>query len=258
MRLRAKLPEVLEHLGFGARVHRCRGLIEHQHVGAGAHEGARQGDLLPLAAREFASIAEPLAQLRLVTQRQLVDKFGGAPHRGRRAPAVLVLEMPLVADAHVFADLHLVAGEILEYHADSFAQCHLVPLAQVQALEADAPGSRRVQSREQFDQRGLARAVFSDQRQRAAWRKLQGDVLECRLARAWIGKAHILEANTRLRSRAPAGAGQWPARPACPGTRRAWTDTGCPHTCRRPRPASPPPPPVPDETAAGTWSSGRE
>jgi hypothetical protein len=38
--------------------------------------------------------------------------------------------------------LQLVAGEVLEDHADAPAQRRLVPLAQVQAVEQDAPGGR--------------------------------------------------------------------------------------------------------------------
>ena len=55
---------MLEHLGFGTRVHRRRGLVQHQDVGVAAHEGARQGYLLPLAAGQLAAVLEPLAELK--------------------------------------------------------------------------------------------------------------------------------------------------------------------------------------------------
>src|SRR5215831_21389915 len=54
-----ELPEMLEYLGLRLCVHGGRGLIEHQDIGPGTHEGTRQRDLLPLATGELAAIAEP-------------------------------------------------------------------------------------------------------------------------------------------------------------------------------------------------------
>ena len=47
----AQLLEALEHLELGARVERGGRLVEDQHLRV-AHVGARDGDLLPLAAGE--------------------------------------------------------------------------------------------------------------------------------------------------------------------------------------------------------------
>jgi murein L,D-transpeptidase YcbB/YkuD len=58
--------EVLEHLRFRLRIHRSGRLVEHEDVGTRTHERPRQRDLLPLAARQFASIVEPFAELRCV------------------------------------------------------------------------------------------------------------------------------------------------------------------------------------------------
>ena len=174
-----ELAEVLEHLGLGARVHRRGRLVEHQDVGIGAHERARQRDLLPLPARQLAAVLEPLAELRVRSPRGSWSTNSAArPFAGRLAPARLVLEMRLVAGADVLADQQLVADEVLEDHADALAQRVLVP------LRADrGPSSRMrpavglVQARQQLDQRGLARAVLADQRERAAGRQVQGDIL---------------------------------------------------------------------------------
>ncbi len=73
--------------------------------------------------------------------------------------------MGFVTRADVLADQHLIANEILEDHADTFAERALIPLLQIEPIEQDAPARRRIQPREQLDERGLAGAVFADQRE---------------------------------------------------------------------------------------------
>ena len=132
-----QFPKMLEHLGFRGGIDGGGGLVEHQNVRFAAHEGARQGDLLPLAAGQFATVLEPLAELGAVSRGQRLDEFGRKPlHRGA-APARLVVERPHVARADVLSDEHLIAGEILEDHADALAQGGLVPLPQIQAIQQD-------------------------------------------------------------------------------------------------------------------------
>ena len=70
-----ELAEMLEHFGLGLRIHGSGGLIEHQHVGARAHEGARQRNLLPLPAGQLAAIAKPLAELRSIAGGQRLDEL---------------------------------------------------------------------------------------------------------------------------------------------------------------------------------------
>lgn len=64
-------------------------------VGAGTHEGAGEGDLLPLAAGELASPLEPFSQLRVVAFRQRVDERRRHPFFRRLLPALPVLEVNL-------------------------------------------------------------------------------------------------------------------------------------------------------------------
>src|SRR4029077_5452579 len=138
---------MLEHLCLRLCIHRGGRLIKHENIRAGAHEGARQGDLLPLTAREFAAVAEPLAKLRVVAPWQRVDELTRLTLGCRGPPAVLVLEEALVASADVLPDQHLVAREILEDDADALAQRALLPCGEVLAIEQDAAGGRRIQSR---------------------------------------------------------------------------------------------------------------
>src|SRR5690606_9012069 len=127
---------------LGLCVHRGRRLVEHEDVRSRAHERARQRNLLPLPARELAAFGEPLPELRVVAARKLLDEFGGAAFLGRLAPAGFVLEERLVARADVLPDPHLVAGEVLEDHADALAERLLVPVFEVATVEKDTAGGR--------------------------------------------------------------------------------------------------------------------
>src|SRR3546814_20599489 len=78
--------EVREDFGFGGGVHRCGRLIQHEDVGLTTHERAGQRDLLPLAAGQFAAIAEPLSELCLVaasSEERRVGKECGSTCRSR-------------------------------------------------------------------------------------------------------------------------------------------------------------------------------
>src|SRR6184192_3527934 len=140
--LARELAEVLEHLGLRLRIHGGGRLIEHEDIRAGAHEGARQGDLLPLAAGELAAVAEPLAELGAIARGQRLDELARPALHRRRTPALLVLEEALIARPHVLAHQHLVAREVLEDDADPLAERYLVPIPEVLTVEDDSPGAR--------------------------------------------------------------------------------------------------------------------
>src|SRR5215469_6873075 len=156
---------MLEHLGLRLRVHGGGRLIEHEDIGASAHEGARQRDLLPLAAGELAAITEPFAELRAVAGGQLGDELARLTLGCGLAPALLVLEEALIPSTDILPDEHLVARKILENDTDALAQRALFPVGQVAAIEQDPSGCGRVQPRQELDQRGLARAVLADERE---------------------------------------------------------------------------------------------
>src|SRR6185437_9642315 len=140
--LARELAEMLEDLGLRLRVDRRGGLVQHQHVRTRAHEGARQRHLLPLATGKLAALLEPLAELRVISLGQRLDE-GACPALGRGiAPALLVLEIALIAGPHVLADAHLVAGEVLEDHSDPLPERSLVEAREILAIEQD-PAARR-------------------------------------------------------------------------------------------------------------------
>src|SRR6267378_4319728 len=157
---RLQAEEAREQLVLGLGIERGGGLVEHQDLRV-AHEGARQGDLLPLAAGELLSILEPAAQHGVDLLRELLDDRSGAAvlHRALDARAVFQSRDPAHAD--VLSRRPLVADEILEEDADAIAQVPYVHVAQVDSAVIDGAFGRVVEAHEQLDERALAGAVFA-------------------------------------------------------------------------------------------------
>src|SRR6186713_1885232 len=162
-------------------------------MSASLRMNARQRDLLPLAARELPAVLEPLAELRVEPQRHGIDERRGFSRVCGFLPARLIVEGAHVTRADVFAHHELVAHEVLEDNADAAAQHGGVPFLQVTTVEQHPTMGGRVQARQQLDQGGLARAVFSDQRQALAALDLQVDAGDRHLVGARITKLHVFE-----------------------------------------------------------------
>src|SRR5690606_20236586 len=139
-----------------------------------------------LPARKLAPVLEPHPELRPIAARELIDELARAPFLGGFAPALFVVEEPLVAGADVLADHHLVAREVLEDHADPLAERALVPLLEIPSVEQDPAGGRPIEPRQELDQRRLPGAVLADEREARAARQMQIDVLERGRIRAGI------------------------------------------------------------------------
>ncbi len=89
-----------------------------------------------------------------------------------------------LADAQVVGDRAVEQARILEHHGDVLAQRMQTDLADVDAIDADAPCARIVGAIEQAQRRGLARAGRADQRHRAAGRDAETQVPQCRMRSA--------------------------------------------------------------------------
>src|SRR6185437_11371339 len=134
--------------------------------------------LLPLTAGKLTAFLEPLAELRVVSLRQRLDE-GARPALDRGVvPARLILEIALVTRSHVLADAHLVAGEILENHADPLPQRALIEAREVFAVEENPAARRRIEPCQQLDERRLAGAVLAHERQAGAGLEVQCHILE--------------------------------------------------------------------------------
>ena len=76
--------------------------------------------------------------------------------------------LPGPSHLHVLADRQLVAGVILEQHADAAAQRFRIELAQIGAADPHRALRRIVEAQQQLDERALAGAVLADERDQLA------------------------------------------------------------------------------------------
>src|SRR5690606_29025533 len=118
--------EVLEDFRFGLGVHGRRRLVEHEELGAAAHEGARERDALPLPARELLAAVEPAPERRLVALRQRLDELVRAAARRGVRPALTVLESLDVAGTDVLADLERSEEHTSELQSRENLVCRLL------------------------------------------------------------------------------------------------------------------------------------
>ena len=151
-----QLLEALEHLELGPRVEGRGGLVQDQELRV-AHVGARDGDLLPLAAGEVDAGLEALADHLVVAGGQLRDDLVGQARVGGGLDARAVVAGLDAPHRDVLGRGQVVAHEVLEDDADVRAQRGEVVLAQVVAVEEDPALVGVVEAREQLDQRRLAR-----------------------------------------------------------------------------------------------------
>ena len=158
--------QFLAHLG----VERAEGLVEQQHLRLD-RERARQGDALALAAGELRGIAVGEA-VELHELQQLVharaDLGFGRPLAPRlhAQPEGDVLEHRHVAEQRVMLEDET---DLALAHADG---------ARVLAVEQHLAGVRRLQPGDDAQQRGLARARQTQQRDQLAGLDVQVDIVE--------------------------------------------------------------------------------
>ena len=174
---------------FGNRVERGRGFIHHRDRGA-AEEGAGDGDLLRLAARE---VDAPLVKFARERRVNAVVQFGKAVAEGRlvqrggHARAIL-----LGADAARHILRHR-GGEdfvILKDRRNLGAIGGEIVGADVGAVVQDFAVRHVVEPHEQLDERGFARAVVADERNFASLVNAEGNIVQHGRA-VRIGKADM-------------------------------------------------------------------
>ena len=186
-----QLLKALVHLVLSLHVERRGRLVQHQER-AIAHEGPRQGQLLPLAAGQLTT-AELTAKLCRQAVRERRDHGIGAGFRGRSVQPGRVVPRLDLSQADVLPGGQLVAHEVLEDHSHPPAQLGRVELPQVNAVEQDAPLRRVVEAEQQLDERGLAGAIAAHQRHRLVPPEMQRDIVQHRLGLAGVGERDLLE-----------------------------------------------------------------
>ena len=100
------------------------------------------------------------------------------------------------AEADVGGDRVGEEERVLEHHADVVAQRVEVDVANVDAVDRDAPGVHVVEAREHERDRRLARARAADERDRLARRDREIEVAQHRIGRR-VAERHVLEAHLR-------------------------------------------------------------
>src|SRR5262245_658623 len=143
------------------RIEIGQGLV-HQEGGRIAHDGARQGDALALAARQLARIAVK----QVIDLEGLGDGGDLAGALGRRHFADAQGIGDVVADRHV--GIERIA---LEHHGD-VAVARLQP-RHVAAADQHPPGGGRLETGQDPQRRGLAAAGRSEQRQKGTVRDVE-------------------------------------------------------------------------------------
>ena len=151
-----------EDLVFSAGVEGGGRLVEDEQLGI-AHVGAGQRDFLPLAAGEVHAFGKALPEHLLVAFRQFCHYRIRQALRGGRLDHGHIGHLFDVADGNVFPGLQLEADIVLKNDAYIVAQALQVVIPDINPVDEDAPPGGFVQAGEQFDQGGLAGAIFSHQ-----------------------------------------------------------------------------------------------
>ena len=148
-----------------AGVQRAERLVQQQDLGP-VRQGARQGDALLLAAREF----QREAPAQPGQTHHLEELVAPAPPRAPRHPADLQRELDVLRHRHV-AEQRVV----LEHHADAPRLRRL--LGHIAPVKQDAPAFDVGEPRDQAQQSALAAAAGAEQDEELPVRHLEGHVV---------------------------------------------------------------------------------
>ena len=190
--LRYPLERVLDLL-LGVAVER-RGRLVEQQDRRPLEDGPRDGDALLLAAGELQAA---LADLGLVTLRRHADEIVdlGEP---RRFLDLGIARLP-AAVPDVVADGVVEQDRVLRDHADRHAQRFLGHVADVLAVDRDAPAGHLVEPEQQPRDGRLAGAGRPDHRDRVTGGDFEAEPLENFPLRI-VGERNVLEADRSART----------------------------------------------------------
>ena len=174
---------------FGVHVERRERIVEHEHAWP-PDDGARDREPLTLAARQ----RQPLfADAGVETPRQVVRER--RPAR-RRAPSRCRRRSRRGGrSAGSRARSPRTASAPRTRTRPAPRRLRSDDVAEVVSVEADRPGRRVVEAREQRRDRGLAGAGRADERERLAGMDLEIDAVQHRPVGTGIGEVHVLEAD---------------------------------------------------------------
>ena len=132
-----------------------------------AVKGAGDGELLPLTARQLYAVPVEIAhELGVIAARQSGNKGIRAGFPGGLPDLFGAFFGRKIAETDVVRDADGIFAEILKNDAEEVVKRGGFIVAQVVPVQQDLALGGVVQPREELDERGLARAVGADQRQR--------------------------------------------------------------------------------------------
>ena len=185
---------------FGARVERRGGFVEDQD-GRILEQRAGDGDALFFTAREFQAA---FANTRFVAVGQATDEVGElGGGRGGVDQAVGGLGATVL---DVVAQAVVEKHGVLRHDADGLAQAVLLQVADVGAIDGDAPAGDVVEAEQQPAEGGFARAGMPDHGDGLAGRDLEVHV-EQDLSRRIVGEADLFETHRGVVGGEAAGVG---------------------------------------------------
>ena len=182
--------KALEHLELAAGIERGGGLVQDEKLRV-AEIGAGEGHLLPLAAGELDSTFEAAAEHLVVAAGELAHDGVGEAFVSGEFDVALLMGLIDAADGDVLAGGHLEAHEVLKDDADLAVEIFEGVLAEIDAVEEDLALGGIVEPSDEFDDGGLALAVFADERDAFAGREGEVEVLQDGALGARIGEGDV-------------------------------------------------------------------
>src|SRR2546428_7257900 len=174
---------------LGLRVDRARGLVEHEQDLGVEGDGPAKGEELLLADGQRGSA---LGDHRFVALGKPLDELVRVHEAGRGAD--LLVADRRVVQPDVRRDRAREDERVLEHDADVPAHVALPQLADVTAVEEDAPLLHVVEARDEADDRGLPRPGGADDRYALARGDREVDLAEHPVALV-VREAHVVEAH---------------------------------------------------------------
>jgi len=176
-------------------------LIEQQHRGI-ADDGTGDRDTLALPARQRIAA---LADLGIVFIRQAHDV---AVDLGLlRRLLDFLIGRAFLAEPDVFPDRHVEQHVFLEHHRHAATQGFAGHLADIDAVDGQAPLIRHVKAKDQVQERALAGAAGTHDRDGLADVELEAEIVEHRRFGAFILERHTVEGDVVGDARQVGGAG---------------------------------------------------
>ena len=175
--------------GLRGLIERRRRLVQQQHRGI-ADDGAGNGDALALAARERIAAFADRGVVLLRQAHDVAVDFGLA----RRLHDLLVARA-FLAEPDVFPDRHVEQHVLLEHYRHAPAQRFAGDLADIDAVDGDAPFIGHVETQDQIEQCALAGAAGADDRDALSGIELEAEIVEHRRLAALVLEGDAIESD---------------------------------------------------------------